>query len=52
MLVTTILAVACLVLAFIGEAIDERLFFGTLEWLVAAVAFDTLAIGTSVGGKK
>jgi hypothetical protein len=38
----TILALACIVFAFVGELVDERLLFGTLEWFVAAIAFNTL----------
>ena len=38
----TILGLACIVLAFISEIIDERLLLGTLEWFVAAIAFNTL----------
>jgi hypothetical protein len=38
----TILGLACIVLAFVGEIVDERLLLGTLEWLVAAIAFNTL----------
>jgi len=38
----TILALACIVLGFVGEIIDERILLGTLEWFVAAIAFNTL----------
>ena len=38
----TVLAVACIVLGFVGEIIDERILLGTLEWFVAAIAFNTL----------
>jgi hypothetical protein len=38
----TIFGLACIVLAFIGEIVDERLLLGTLEWFVAAIAFNTL----------
>jgi hypothetical protein len=38
----TILGLACIVLAFVGEIVDERLLLGTLEWFVAAIAFNTL----------
>ena len=41
-MVWTILALACIVLAFVGEIIDERILLGTLEWFVAAIAFNTL----------
>ena len=27
---------------FVGEIIDERILLGTLEWFVAAIAFNTL----------
>lgn len=42
LMVWTILALACIVLAFVGEIIDERILLGTLEWFVAAIAFNTL----------
>jgi hypothetical protein len=38
----TVLALACIVLAFVGEIVDERLLLGALEWFVAAIAFNTL----------
>ena len=41
-MIWTILALACIVLAFVGEIIDERILLGTLEWFVAAIAFNTL----------
>jgi hypothetical protein len=44
MSLTALLAVVCIVLAFVGEIVDERLLLGTLEWLVAAIAFNTLGV--------
>ena len=41
-MIWTILGLACIALGFIGEIVDERLLLGTLEWLVAAIAFNTL----------
>ena len=41
-MVWTFLALACIVLGFVGEIIDERVLLGTLEWLVAGIAFNTL----------
>jgi hypothetical protein len=41
-MVWTILGLACIVLAFVGEIVDERLLLGTLEWFVAAIAFNSL----------
>ena len=41
-MIWTILALACIVLGFVGEIIDERILLGTLEWFVAAIAFNTL----------
>jgi hypothetical protein len=38
----TILALACIVLAVVGKIINERILLGTLEWFVAAIAFNTL----------
>lgn len=52
MSVTAILALVCIVLAFVGEVIDERILLGTLEWLIAAIAFNTLGVGFTIGGRK
>lgn len=52
MAVTALLAAACIVVAFVGEIIDQRILMGTLEWLVAAIAFNTLPLGVTIGGKK
>ena len=41
-MIWTILALGCIVLGFVGEIIDERILLGTLEWFVAAIAFNTL----------
>jgi hypothetical protein len=41
-MIWAILALACIVLGFVGEIIDERILLGTLEWFVAAIAFNTL----------
>jgi hypothetical protein len=41
-MVWTFLGLACIVLAFVGEIVDDRLLLGTLEWFVAAIAFNTL----------
>jgi hypothetical protein len=41
-LIWTILGLLCIVLGFVGELIDERILIGTLEWFVAAIAFNTL----------
>jgi hypothetical protein len=41
-LIWTILGLLCIVLGFVGEIIDERILIGTLEWFVAAIAFNTL----------
>jgi len=52
MSITALLALVCIVLAFIGELVDEKLLLGTLEWLVAAIAFNTLGVGFTIGGKR
>jgi hypothetical protein len=41
-MIWTILALACIVLGFVGKIIDERILLGTLEWFVATIAFNTL----------
>jgi len=41
-LIWTILGLLCIVLGFVGELIDQRILIGTLEWFVAAIAFNTL----------
>lgn len=38
----TIFALACIVVAVLGELVDEELLFSPLEWLLAAIAFNTL----------
>ena len=52
MSLTALLAIVCIVLAFVGEIIDERILLGTLEWLVAAIAFNTLDVTYSFGGER
>ena len=49
MSLTALFALACIILAFIGEAVDERLLLGTLEWFVAAIAFNTLRLDYTFG---
>jgi hypothetical protein len=51
MSLTAILALICIVLGFVGEVIDERILLGTLEWFVAAIAFNTLSVDYSFGRK-
>jgi uncharacterized membrane protein YfcA len=41
-LIWTILGLLCIALGFVGELIDEKIIIGTLEWFVAAIAFNTL----------
>ena len=41
-MIWTILALACIFLGFVGEIIDEHILLGTLQWFVAAIAFNTL----------
>ena len=41
-LIWTILALVCIVLGFVGELVDEKILMGTLEWFVAAIAFNSL----------
>ena len=52
MSVTAILAVVCIVLGLVGAVIDEKILMPALEWFVLAIAFNTLAIGVTIGGKK
>jgi len=51
-LISTILALLCIVLGFVGEFIDEKILIGTLEWFVAAIAFNTLGALPSVLTKR
>lgn len=48
-MIWTVLALICIVLAFVGEIIDEKILMATLEWLVAAIAFNTLGALPFVG---
>jgi hypothetical protein len=41
-MIWTILALACIFLGFVGEIVGERILLGTLQWFVAAIAFNTL----------
>jgi hypothetical protein len=54
MALTALLALVCIILGFVGEIIDERILLGTLEWFVAAIAFNTLGVGLVIpfGGRK
>lgn len=52
MSITALLALVCIVLGFVGEIIDEHILLGTLEWFVAAIAFNTLGVGFTIGGRK
>jgi len=52
MSLTAVLALICIVLGFVGEVIDERILLGTLEWFVAAIAFNTLGVTYTLGGKR
>ena len=52
MSLTAILALICIVLGFAGEIIDERILLGTLEWFVAALAFNTLGVTYTFGRKS
>ena len=51
MSVTALLAIVCIIVAFVGEIVDERLLLGTLEWFVAAIAFNTLGVTYTFGRK-
>jgi putative Ca2+/H+ antiporter (TMEM165/GDT1 family) len=51
MSVTALLALVCIVVAFVGEIIDEKVLMGTLE-LVAAIAFNTLGVTYTLGRKS
>lgn len=51
-LIWTILALVCIVLGFVGELVDERILLGTLEWFVAAIAFNSLGGLPGVFGKR
>ena len=52
MSVTALLAVVCIVLGLVGAIIEEKILLGALEWFVLAIAFNTLGIGYTIGGKR
>jgi hypothetical protein len=52
MSITALLALICIGLAFVGEIIGEHILLSTLDWLVAAIAFNTLGVGFTIGKKK
>ena len=52
MAITAILALVCIVLGFVGAVIDEQILIPTLAWFVAAIAFNTLGVGFTIGGRS
>lgn len=52
MSVTALLAIVCIIVAFVGEIIGEKVLMGTLEWFVAAIAFNTLSVTYTFGRKQ
>jgi len=52
MSVTALLALVCIVLGFVGVIIDEQILMPALAWFVAAIAFNTLGVTYSIGGKS
>ena len=51
MSLTALLALVCIVLAFVGAAVDEKLLLGTVEWLLASLAFSLLDVDVHLGRK-
>ena len=52
MTLTAIAALICIILGIVGTVIDEKILMATLEWFVLAIAFNTLGVGYSIGGRK
>jgi hypothetical protein len=52
MSITALLALVCIVLGLIGAVIDEKILLPALEWFVLAIAFNTLGLDFSIGGKS
>jgi len=52
MSITALLALVCIALGLLGAVIDEKILIGALEWFVLAIAFNTLGIGFTIGGRK
>jgi len=52
MSITALLALVCIVLGFVGVIIDEQILMPALAWFVAAIAFNTLGVGYTIGGKS
>ena len=52
MALTALLALVCIILGLVGAVVDEKLLLPALEWFVLAIAFNTLGLGYTVGGKK
>ena len=52
MSVTALLALVCIVLGLVGAVIDEKILLGALEWFVLAIAFNTLGVNFTIGGRK
>jgi len=52
MSITALLALVCIVLGLVGAVIDEKILLPALEWFVLAIAFNTLGVGFTLGGRK
>ena len=52
MAVTSILAAICIVLGVLVGADAFKFWMTPLEWFVLAIAFNTLGVTYSIGGKR
>jgi hypothetical protein len=52
MSITALLALVCIVLGLVGAVVDEKILLPALEWFVLAIAFNTLGVGFTIGGKS
>jgi hypothetical protein len=52
MSITALLAVVCIAVGLFGAIVDEQVLFPALAWFVLAIAFNTLGIGFTIGGRK
>jgi len=49
---TALLALVCIVVAFFLGVFGGSFVFSPLVWLIAAIAFNTLGVGVTIGRKE
>jgi hypothetical protein len=49
---TALLALACIIIGFLVALFEGSFLFPPLVWLIAAIAFNTLGVGVTIGRKE